>query len=159
MRIRTIRALSDFLTDWLGRENLPGVCPVCDHSPLSPDICKDNTALRTTVAVFLRTAEKKHLLSLQKEKKEPQKPPVAVVELPQHTPDTVAAVQSSLQIILPETKVLQVQEAATDSVNLEAPLDGLQNTQPTQVVEGQAQVYDFPVTLFEPNSSTDFCTV
>ncbi|RPB22254.1 hypothetical protein L211DRAFT_746428, partial [Terfezia boudieri ATCC MYA-4762] len=41
------------------RDKLPGVCPVCDHSPLTPDICKDNTALRTTVAVFLRTAEKK----------------------------------------------------------------------------------------------------
>jgi hypothetical protein len=57
---------------FLGRANLPGVCPVCDHSPLNPDDCKVNTALRTTVAVFLRTAEKKHALSLQKEQKASQ---------------------------------------------------------------------------------------
>ncbi|KAL7270387.1 hypothetical protein RUND412_006908 [Rhizina undulata] len=55
------------------RAALPNVCPVCDHSPLSADDCKPNTALRTTVAVFLRTAEKKHLLSLQKEQKEKAK--------------------------------------------------------------------------------------
>jgi hypothetical protein len=32
---------------------------VCDHSPLSPDLCKPNKALRTTIRVFLRTEEKK----------------------------------------------------------------------------------------------------
>lgn len=57
-----------------GHTNLPNVCPVCDHSPLSPDDCKANTALRTTVAVFLRTAEKKHNLLQQKEQKEKAKP-------------------------------------------------------------------------------------
>ncbi|PUU84043.1 hypothetical protein B9Z19DRAFT_896450, partial [Tuber borchii] len=52
------------------RSKLPDVCPVCDHSPLSADDCKPNGALRTTVAVFLRTAEKKHNLSMQKLQKE-----------------------------------------------------------------------------------------
>jgi hypothetical protein len=56
----------------IGRSSLPGVCPVCDHSPLNADDCKPNSALRTTVAVFLRTAEKKHALALQKEQKATQ---------------------------------------------------------------------------------------
>lgn len=64
-----------------GHTNLPNVCPVCDHSPLSPDDCKANTALRTTVAVFLRTAEKKHNLLQQKEQKEKAKPIEPKVEI------------------------------------------------------------------------------
>ncbi|KAI5779761.1 hypothetical protein EDC01DRAFT_293957 [Geopyxis carbonaria] len=52
------------------RANLPTVCPVCDHSPLSSDDCHPNSTLRTTVAVFLKTAEKKHALALQKEERE-----------------------------------------------------------------------------------------
>ncbi|KAH8894764.1 hypothetical protein GQ53DRAFT_62025 [Thozetella sp. PMI_491] len=38
---------------------LPSSCPVCEHSPLSADDCKPHKALRTTIKVFLRTAEKK----------------------------------------------------------------------------------------------------
>jgi hypothetical protein len=56
----------------IGRSSLPGICTVCDHSPLNADDCKPNSALRTTVAVFLRTAEKKHALALQKEQKATQ---------------------------------------------------------------------------------------
>lgn len=38
---------------------LPNSCPVCSHSPLSPDDCKPHKALRTTIKVFLRTAATK----------------------------------------------------------------------------------------------------
>lgn len=38
---------------------LPNSCPVCSHSPLSPDNCKPHKALRTTIKVFLRTAATK----------------------------------------------------------------------------------------------------
>jgi hypothetical protein len=38
---------------------LPSSCPVCEHSPLSPDDCKPHKALRTTIKVFLRTAATK----------------------------------------------------------------------------------------------------
>lgn len=42
-----------------GQISLPESCPVCEHNPVSPDLCKPNKALRTTLKAFLRTEEKK----------------------------------------------------------------------------------------------------
>lgn len=42
-----------------GQASLPETCPVCAHTPISPDLCKPNKALRTTLKAFLRTEEKK----------------------------------------------------------------------------------------------------
>ncbi|KAJ5298976.1 uncharacterized protein N7443_007096 [Penicillium atrosanguineum] len=39
--------------------SLTDTCPVCAHTPVSPDLCKPNKALRTTLKAFLRTEEKK----------------------------------------------------------------------------------------------------
>ncbi|KAJ5742457.1 uncharacterized protein N7511_011476 [Penicillium nucicola] len=39
--------------------SLSDTCPVCAHTPVSPDLCKPNKALRTTLKAFLRTEEKK----------------------------------------------------------------------------------------------------
>lgn len=44
---------------FLGQASLPETCPVCDHTPLSADLCKPNKALRTTLKAFLRSEEKK----------------------------------------------------------------------------------------------------
>lgn len=126
----------------LGRDNLPGVCPVCDHSPLTLDICKDNTALRTTVAVFLRTAEKKHLLSLQKEKKELPKQTFSTIETPKPTPNielSTVSLQSPSQENppLPSPHALETnfEEPRQDEVNGAGKV-----TQPTEVVEDLSQV-------------------
>lgn len=43
----------------LGQASLSDTCPVCAHTPVSPDLCKPNKALRTTLKAFLRTEEKK----------------------------------------------------------------------------------------------------
>lgn len=53
-----------------GQSSLPESCPVCDHNPISPDLCKPNKALRTTLKAFLRTEEKK------REKERPSATPV-----------------------------------------------------------------------------------
>lgn len=42
-----------------GQASLSDTCPVCAHTPVSPDLCKPNKALRTTLKAFLRTEEKK----------------------------------------------------------------------------------------------------
>lgn len=42
-----------------GQASLSDTCPVCTHTPVSPDLCKPNKALRTTLKAFLRTEEKK----------------------------------------------------------------------------------------------------
>lgn len=53
-----------------GQSNLPSSCPICEHSPLSADDCLPNKSLRTTIKVFLRTAEKKMETLRAKEAKE-----------------------------------------------------------------------------------------
>ncbi|KAF7554837.1 hypothetical protein G7046_g6704 [Stylonectria norvegica] len=56
------------------QSNLPASCPVCEHSPLSAEDCNPNKSLRTTIRVFLRTAEKKREASRAKEEKESEPP-------------------------------------------------------------------------------------
>ncbi|EWC46984.1 hypothetical protein DRE_03746 [Drechslerella stenobrocha 248] len=58
------------------QSSLPTVCKICDHTPLKAEDCKIHSSLRTTVTIFLRTAEKKHG-SLSKAKKDttPAQPP------------------------------------------------------------------------------------
>ncbi|KAF3924888.1 hypothetical protein ABW21_db0206443 [Orbilia brochopaga] len=51
------------------QSKLPTVCQICDHTPLLAEECKVHSSLRTTVTIFLRTAEKKYG-SLSKTKKE-----------------------------------------------------------------------------------------
>ncbi|KAJ5777611.1 hypothetical protein N7520_000857 [Penicillium odoratum] len=41
------------------QSSLVDTCPVCAHTPVSPDLCKPNKALRTTLKAYLRTEEKK----------------------------------------------------------------------------------------------------
>jgi hypothetical protein len=63
---------------------------VCDHSPLNADDCKPNSALRTTVTVFLRTAEKKHALRQKELEAAAQKQPSQPVPEPALTPEVKA---------------------------------------------------------------------
>jgi hypothetical protein len=68
--------------------SLPSSCPICEHSPLSAEDCNPNKALRTTIKVFLRTAEKKREAQRAKEAT-----PVTPVEpsKPLESPTDVAA--------------------------------------------------------------------
>src|SRR5690554_3388965 len=83
----------------VGQKALAGVCPVCDHSPLSQEDCKPNSNLRTTVAVFLRTAEKKW--ALKKAKGE-------VVEAPPRAEEPVKVEERKEQAAAPEEDVVKV---------------------------------------------------
>lgn len=58
-RFYTLRKLQDAADHVPGQSNLPSSCPICEHSPLSAEDCNPNKSLRTTIKVFLRTAEKK----------------------------------------------------------------------------------------------------
>lgn len=55
----TCRKIVANLISVLGQASLSDTCPVCTHTPVSPDLCKPNKALRTTLKAFLRTEEKK----------------------------------------------------------------------------------------------------
>ena len=106
---------------------------------MTPDICKDNIALRTTVAVFLRTAEKKHLLSLQKEKKDFSKPVIATIE----PPSVPATELSSLKLLSqenPSLATLQVADVEIDEVKSEEPNVGEEAIQPGEPTEDPVQV-------------------
>ncbi|KAJ3525360.1 hypothetical protein NM208_g11673 [Fusarium decemcellulare] len=65
------------------QSNLPASCPVCEHSPLSAEDCNPNKSLRTTIRVFLRTAEKKREASRPKEGKDSE--PATPVEPPKQS--------------------------------------------------------------------------
>ncbi|RPB02141.1 hypothetical protein L873DRAFT_489489 [Choiromyces venosus 120613-1] len=95
------------------RSKLPDVCPVCDHSPLSADDCKPNGALRTTVAVFLRTAEKKHNLSMQKLQKEQAKSvePPTEAKVPEPEPEKHRPSRTS-PVVNPLTPPQETEELA-----------------------------------------------
>lgn len=84
---------------------MPETCPVCDHSPISPDLCKPNKALRTTLKAFLRTEEKK------REKERPpaapaspstQTPTESVDKQPEAAPSATADVQPESEEAAPE---------------------------------------------------------
>lgn len=62
----------------LGQASLSDSCPVCAHIPVSPDLCKPNKALRTTLKAFLRTEEKKR----EKERQAAAPPTPTVSEPP-----------------------------------------------------------------------------
>lgn len=54
--------------DFLGYEQLPAdACPICAFTPMEKDKCTVSTSLRTTIAVFLRHAEKRYKDALAKE--------------------------------------------------------------------------------------------
>lgn len=77
-----------------GQTSLPESCPVCEHNPVSPDLCKPNKALRTTLKAFLRTEEKK------REKDRPSTTP-AVTTAP---PASNVAVETQAEPAIPATK-------------------------------------------------------
>jgi hypothetical protein len=73
----------------LGQSALPSSCPVCEHSPLSAEDCNPNKSLRTTIRVFLRTAEKK------KEASRPKQPAPAIPAVEPKTRPAEAEIASA----------------------------------------------------------------
>lgn len=95
---------------------LPNSCPVCSHSPLSPDDCKPHKALRTTIKVFLRTAATKRAKDT---------PPVTPVEatpaapsLP--APDSAEPAAAAAAAPAEEAPKSTVETPAADLVKTEA---------------------------------------
>lgn len=84
--------LAHQLTIISGHSNLPASCPVCEHSPLSAEDCNPHKSLRTTIKVFLRTAEKKRADAKAKELKEPETEPETPAE-PTPAPESAAEQQ------------------------------------------------------------------
>jgi hypothetical protein len=74
---------------FIGHSNLPQSCPVCEHSPLSAADCSPNKSLRTTIRVFLRTAEKKREASRTKESNDTT--PITPVDAPKPSLPDVGA--------------------------------------------------------------------
>jgi hypothetical protein len=113
---------SILLTDSVGQTSLPESCPVCDHTPISPDLCKPNKALRTTLKAFLRTEEKK------REKERPAAPQPSTSVVPSGDGGAVQQDNLKVHVALEEATVGdQVTEtptvSATGKKQEESPLD------------------------------------
>lgn len=86
-----------------GQAGVPESCPVCEHSPVTPDDCTPYKGLRTTIKVFLRTEEKKRGALLAKAAKEtPPDTPIeaapsaAIPEVAQEQPTENVPVPSAI---------------------------------------------------------------
>ncbi|KAG4257185.1 hypothetical protein BFJ72_g13251 [Fusarium proliferatum] len=99
------------------QSNLPASCPVCEHSPLSAEDCNPNKSLRTTIRVFLRTAEKKREASRPKEDKDSE--PVTPVEAPEQNLATAetSAIETPIEQISGGDAPSLVQVHSADKVN------------------------------------------
>lgn len=79
---------------------------MCDHSPLSQEDCKVNSNLRTTVAVFLRTAEKKWAVKKAKgevvEAPPKAEEPVKVEERKEQAPAAAAPEEDVVKVVSTE---------------------------------------------------------
>ncbi|WKT48862.1 Zinc finger, RING/FYVE/PHD-type [Fusarium oxysporum f. sp. vasinfectum] len=104
------------------QSNLPASCPVCEHSPLSAEDCNPNKSLRTTIRVFLRTAEKKREASRPKEDKDSE--PATPVDAPkQNRPTTeTSAIETPIEQISGVDAPSSVQVDSADKVDEGAPV-------------------------------------
>lgn len=115
----------NFNTDLLGHSSLPSSCPVCEHSPLSADDCTPNKSLRTTIKVFLRTAEKKREANRPKEIPERPAP-----ETPVEAAQTAQPAAEDTSVKDPENKPSQAAQPSIRSAE-----DG-----PIEVAQGVTEV-------------------
>jgi hypothetical protein len=110
------------------QSNLPASCPVCEHSPLSAEDCNPNKSLRTTIRVFLRTAEKKREASRPKEDKNSE--PATPVEAPKQN--------------LPGAETPAVETAPEHNSGVDAPsgqIDGVENVDESTPAQPANQVH------------------
>lgn len=114
----------------IGQSSLPETCPVCAHTPVSPDLCKPNKALRTTLKAFLRTEEKK------REKDRQQPTPTASVD---PTPADAQAKQETPGADTQDTRAEEKSEPvpASDSLpvqpSIEQPAEPIPENVPDQL--------------------------
>lgn len=92
---------------------------MCAHTPVSPDLCKPNKALRTTLKAFLRTEEKK-----REKDRQATAPPTPPIPTPTESeqPAVAATEQKTSEVPSKETsEVLPPTETKPDEVATEAP--------------------------------------
>ncbi|KAJ6008261.1 hypothetical protein N7540_012237 [Penicillium herquei] len=122
--------------------SLPDTCPVCAHTPVSPDLCKPNKALRTTLKAYLRTEEKKR----EKERQAAAPPtptvptPVESVNTPTDPTTGPATIESVPQVA--ETDAPASQEPAGDLTTGNLPVQS-ESTEDANELESQ-QTTDMP---------------
>ncbi|KAJ5700994.1 hypothetical protein N7493_012040 [Penicillium malachiteum] len=135
--------------------SLPDTCPVCAHTPVSPDLCKPNKALRTTLKAYLRTEEKKR----EKERQAAAPPtptiptPVESVNTPTDPTTGSAIVESAPQVGETDTPVPQepAGDHATESLLVQSEntehvgdANGLESQQATDKTHESPDDQDIP---------------
>ncbi|KAF9891646.1 hypothetical protein FE257_003658 [Aspergillus nanangensis] len=141
--------------------SLPETCPVCAHTPISPDLCKPNKALRTTLKAFLRTEEKKR----EKERQSATPAtngvtPVDGTPVSHEPPAASDAPETNSSEIIPEPAPMAstLEESSTDKVLPETNLESVPDSNHEAPVEGQAQTAQDESALvetIEPSETVD----
>jgi len=141
----------------LGQTSLSDTCPVCAHTPVSPDLCKPNKALRTTLKAFLRTEEKK-----REKERQSAAPPTPTVPTPaegdqgptetsvEHKPvETTVAETENAEVPPTENKT---DETATEAPHTDTPAEKHMNGDPVESRELTVEVrrlrFAFPIVSY-----------
>lgn len=80
----------------IGQSTIKPTCPVCEHNPVSAGDCKPHKSLRTTIRVFLRTAEKKR--EALRAKDAPKETPPATPSTPTIAPVITATESNNVSV-------------------------------------------------------------
>lgn len=125
-----------------GQSHLPSTCSVCEHNPVAKEDCKPNKSLRTTVKVYIRTAEKKRdALKSKEDKVSPTitpvdvTPPILGIQEEHKHPE----VELSAKAEPPQSQALE-QVALASSVEGEVSTEALQDV-PQQSIEVRIPAY------------------
>ena len=91
---------------------------MCDHSPLTPDLCKPSKAVRTTAKAYLKTAEKR-LTDERSKAQAAAAPSVAFAPstepaTPIQSGDTERPIGSSVELGRPDVKKVEVEQKIVD---------------------------------------------
>lgn len=126
----------------LGQTSLTDTCPVCAHTPVSPDLCKPNKALRTTLKAFLRTEEKKR--EKERQSAAPATPTFPTPAESEQTPAETPVEQTSADVPAENAEALPVEiksdEAAPEVSVTDTPAENRLNGDTVESGEPTAQV-------------------
>lgn len=142
------------LADWTffscaGQTALSDTCPVCAHTPVSPDLCKPNKALRTTLKAFLRTEEKK-----REKERQSAATPTPVADTPaqsEHIPTEVPTDQNGTEEVAPQAQVAQIpqitesDQAPVENSPVETKKPDTVDNDASKMADPVAEVWLYPI--------------
>ena len=115
LRIRFNQYLNLTCPPAQGFSSISDHCPICEHRPMSQEMCKPNKALRNTAKAYLKTAER--TLADERAKAEAASTPITLVTKPSEPrPIEVPVIKEESPVFNPASAESVVEEVAGSAV-------------------------------------------